>query len=164
MKQVSVFVVNFETIELNVILVLGLRVCLLQFAVQENLTKTLKHLEELVSAAVIQHQPEIIALPECFSIAYCTDNAILTAVAESISDGIICRTLSKLTKQFGVYIVGGSIIERHGADLYNTSTVWNSNGELIARHRKVKCLRDQRNKHFDREVKCDECFCCWYFR
>lgn len=120
-------------------MVSGLRVCLLQFAVRENLAETLKHLEELVSSAVTQHQPEIIALPECFSFAYNTDTTILTAVAESISDGITCRTLSKLSKMFGIYIVGGSIIERHGAHLYNTSTVWNSSGELIARHRKVKC-------------------------
>lgn len=128
----------------------------MQFAVQENQTKTLEHLEELVSSAVIQYQPEIIALPECFSFAYNTDITILTAMAESISDGKTCRTLSKLAKNFGIFIVGGSIIERHGADLYNTSTVWNSNGELIARHRKVKCLKPKKN-HFGREVKCDVC-------
>lgn len=104
---------------------------------QENLAETLKHLEELVSNAVTKYQPEIIALPECFNFAYNTDTAVLTAMAESISDGVTCRTLSKLSKQFGVYIVGGSIIERHGAYLYNTSNVWNSSGELIARHRKV---------------------------
>lgn len=127
-------------------LVSDLRVCLLQFAVKENLTETLKHLEELVYDAVILYQPEIIALPECFSFEYCTDTAILTAMAESINDGITCRTLSKLSKKFGIYIVGGSIIERHGAYLYNTSTVWNSSGELIARHRKVKCLRVKERK------------------
>lgn len=131
----SIFDLPF--IDFVMILVLDLRVCLLQFAVKENLAETLLHLEELVSNAVTQHQPEIIALPECFSFAYYTDIAVLTAMAESISDGITCRTLSKLSKKFGVYIVGGSIIERHGAHLYNTSTVWNSSGELIARHRKV---------------------------
>lgn len=120
--------------------ILGLRVCLLQFAIKDDLVQTLKHLEDLVSNAVIQYDPEIIALPECFNFAYNTDIAILTTMAESIQDGITCRTLSKLSKQFGIYIVGGSIIERQGAELYNTSTVWNSNGELIARHRKVKCL------------------------
>lgn len=129
------------------ILILGLRVCLLQFAVQDNLAETLKRLEEFVSNAVAQYQPEIIALPECFSFAYNTDIAILAAVAESISDGITCRTLSKLSKKFGIYIVGGSIIERHGAHLYNTSTVWNSSGELIARHRKVNCPVPNKKKN-----------------
>lgn len=116
---------------------LGLRVCLLQFAVQDNLVKTLIHLEELVEKAVNKHQPQIIALPECFNFAYYTDTSILKLVAETINNGKTCRTLSKLSEKFGVYIVGGSIIERDGVNLYNTSTVWNPNGEMIARHRKA---------------------------
>lgn len=131
------------------IFVSDLRVCLLQFAAKENLVETLEHLEELVSNAVTQYQPQIIALPECFSFAYCTDTALLTAMAESISDGITCRTLSKLSKKFGVYIVGGSIIERHGAYLYNTSTVWNTSGELMARHRKVSKNTDEETRVMD---------------
>lgn len=104
---------------------------------QENLVKTLEHLEELTSKAVQRYQPEIIALPECFNFEYCTEAPILEAAAESISDGTTCRMLSKLSKTFGIYIVGGSIIERNGSNLYNTSTVWNTNGELIATYRKV---------------------------
>lgn len=114
-----------------------MRVCLLQLAVKENLDQTLSHLKDLVSKAVKEHQPQIIALPECFNFEYNTDSSILRDVAESISDGKTCQTLSMLCKKFGVYMVGGTIIERDGGNLYNTSTVWNPNGELIARHRKV---------------------------
>lgn len=128
-----------------------LRVCLLQFSVQEKLEQTLNHLVELVSKAVSQYQPQIIALPECFNFAYCTDTAILKVVAESIIEGATCRTLSQLSKKFGVYIVGGSIIERDGIHLYNTSTVWNANGELIARHRKAS---ETRQKPFINVTKC----------
>lgn len=128
----------------------------MQFAVQGNLSKTLEHLEELLSNAVVQYQPEIIALPECFNFSYNTDTTILTTMAESINDGETCRTLSKLSKKFGVFIVGGSIIERSDAYLYNTSTVWNSNGELIARHRKVLC--SSKRKHFYRKVKCSNIY------
>lgn len=111
--------------------------CLLQIAVQDSLSQTLNHLEELVSKAVAEYQPQIIALPECFNFHYCTDHEILKAAAESISDGATCRTLSKLSKKFNVYILGGSLIESNGNQLYNTSTVWNTNGELIATYRKV---------------------------
>lgn len=103
----------------------------------KNLNQTLSHLEDLISTAVKEHRPQIIALPECFNFEYNTDSSVLSDVAESISDGKTCRTLSMLCKKFGVYIVGGSIIERDGANLYNTSTVWNPSGQLIARHRKV---------------------------
>lgn len=113
-----------------------LRVCLLQFASQENLTETLTHLEELVSRAVNEYHPQIIALPECFNFAYCSDCTVLEKHAESI-DGETCRILSKLSKCYNLYIVGGSIIYRDGVQLYNTCTVWNPNGELIARYNKV---------------------------
>lgn len=118
--------------------------CLLQLAVQDELERTLNHLEELVSKAVSQYQPHVIALPECFNFHYCTDMKILEAAAESISDGKTCRKLSQLSKTFSVYIVGGSIIERNDGNLYNTSTVWNTNGELIASYRKVSVPQ----KHF----------------
>lgn len=35
-------------------------------------------------------------------------------VAETITKGKTCRTLSKLSEKFGVYIIVGSIIERDG--------------------------------------------------
>lgn len=116
---------------------LELRICLLQFLCQDNLTKTLNHLEELVERAVEQYRPHLIALPECFTFAYETEMAILNKMAETIKDGKTCQTLSALCKKYNLYIVGGSIVERDGTNLYNTATVWNSNGELIARHRKV---------------------------
>lgn len=115
----------------------GLRICLLQFASQDDLPKTLIHLEELVERAANEQQPQIIALPECFNFAYCTESSIINAMAETIENGKTCRTLSQLSKKFGVYIVGGTIVERDGDNLYNTSTVWNPSGELIARYRKA---------------------------
>lgn len=114
-----------------------LRICLLQFLYQDNLTKTLNHLEELVEDAVKQYQPHLIALPECFTFAYETEMPILNKMAETIKDGKTCQTLSDLSKKYNLYIVGGSIVERDDTNLYNTATVWNPNGELIARHRKV---------------------------
>ena len=36
-----------------------------------------------------------------------------------------------------VYLVGGSIPEREGDRLFNTSTVWSPEGRMIARHRKI---------------------------
>lgn len=117
---------------------IGLRVCLVQFASQGEIVKTLNHLEEMVTKAVAKHQPHVIALPECFNFEYCTDPSIIKAMAEPINDGATCRRLSELSKKFGIFIVGGSFIERDGNKLYNTSTVWNPSGELIARHRKVR--------------------------
>lgn len=113
----------------------ALRVCLLQFASQKNISQTLNHLEELVSKAVKKHQPNVIALPECFNFAYCSNPVLIQEAAEPI-DGQTSQTLSRLAKQHGVFIVGGSILREEGK-MYNSILVWNSNGELITRYNKV---------------------------
>lgn len=125
----------------------------MQFASQGEITKTLNHLDEMVTEAVAKHQPHIIALPECFNFEYCTEPAILNAMAESM-DGATCQRLSQLSKKFGIFILGGSVIERDANGLYNTSTVWNPNGELIAKFRKVSLSRKRENIIID----LGECF------
>lgn len=119
------------------ITIVDLRLCLLQFAPQVELSQTLVHLKELVAKAVHEYRPQIIALPECFNFSYCTDATIIRAKAETIAEGETFRTLAELSKKFSVFIVGGTVVERDGDNLYNTSTVWNPNGELVARYRKV---------------------------
>ena len=46
--------------------------------------------------------------------------------------------MSSAAKDAGVYLIGGSIPERDGDKLYNTCTVWNPQGDMIAKHRKVR--------------------------
>jgi predicted amidohydrolase len=45
--------------------------------------------------------------------------------------------LSQAAKSNQMYIVGGSIPEICDDNVYNTCTVWDPNGNLIAKHRKV---------------------------
>lgn len=47
------------------------------------------------------------------------------------------RMLSELAKSLQITIIGGSIPERSGDKLYNTCCVFGTNGELLAKHRKV---------------------------
>lgn len=57
--------------------------------------------------------------------------------AEEIPNGETSRTLSDLAKQNEIFLVGGSIPEKEGDKLYNTCTVWNPQGQLLCKHRKV---------------------------
>jgi omega-amidase len=57
--------------------------------------------------------------------------------AESIPTGETCLALSKAAKKNEIYIIGGTIPEKEGDKLFNTCTVWNPEGKLIAKHRKV---------------------------
>lgn len=58
--------------------------------------------------------------------------------AESIPGGDTSRALSEAAKKFATYVVGGTIPERDNGSLYNTATVWDPQGNLIAKHRKVR--------------------------
>jgi omega-amidase len=52
--------------------------------------------------------------------------------------------LSALAATHSVWIVGGSVAERDAdGKLFNTSTIWNARGELVAVHRKVHLVRGQ---------------------
>lgn len=116
---------------------LELRICLIQLDIKENLTATLDNLATLIERAVAEHRPRVIALPEGFNFHYETVPSILKAAAEPIAGGKSCEFLSAAAKKYGIYIVGGTIVEQENDKLYNTCTVWNPNGELIARYRKV---------------------------
>lgn len=58
--------------------------------------------------------------------------------AEEIPSGKTCKALSECAKNLNIFVVGGSIPESDGGKLYNTTTVWNQQGELVAKHRKVR--------------------------
>jgi formamidase len=57
-------------------------------------------------------------------------------VAEPIP-GPATDRLAKIAQQEGCYLMAGSMYERDGDDLFNTAVVFSSEGELVARHRKV---------------------------
>jgi hypothetical protein len=61
--------------------------------------------------------------------------------AEEIPTGPSCKSLAEAAKTNNVHLIGGSIpervIENGVAKLYNTSTVWSPEGNMIAKHQKV---------------------------
>jgi len=97
----------------------------------------------------VSGKPDLIVLPECFNSPYGIDffpefaeeigpfSRVASDVNASPSDSV--RMLAAAAKEEGVWLIGGSIPERDVSDgkLYNTSTVYSPNGELVAMHRKV---------------------------
>jgi len=63
--------------------------------------------------------------------------ALFRQYAEVIPSGKTCNALSQAAKLNQMYIVGGSIPEICDEKVYNTCTVWDPDGNLIAKHRKV---------------------------
>lgn len=107
---------------------------LIQFKVGEDKCENIRRALAFVKAAV-KNGSSLIALPECFNSPYGT--SFFKYYAEPIPTGETSCALSRIAKECGVYVVGGSIPESDGCTYYNTCTVWNPCGELVAKHRKV---------------------------
>ncbi|KAM7361497.1 omega-amidase NIT2-A-like [Cochliomyia hominivorax] len=79
---------------------------------------------------------QLAILPESFNAPYGIE--FFAKFAEKVPEGPTCQALSKLAKLLGIYIIGGSLIERDESNkLYNTCTVWSPEGKLIGKHRKI---------------------------
>merc|ERR1719266_1807687 len=86
----------------------------------------------------------MVVLPECFNCPYSNDSfpsyaEAIPKVGQSINPKTSpsCAMLSKVAREMQIYLVGGSIPEKGDSKIYNTCTVYNPKGELIAKHRKV---------------------------
>ncbi|KAL0820887.1 hypothetical protein ABMA28_005552 [Loxostege sticticalis] len=112
----------------------GLKVALVQMAVgsdkAKNVASAVKQIHRAKEAGA-----QLVALPECFNSPYGTK--FFDEYAEEVPSGATSRALSKAAAETGVCVVGGSVPERFGNKLYNTCTVWDGSGKLLAQHRKV---------------------------
>ncbi|MCT4583312.1 MAG: carbon-nitrogen hydrolase family protein [Peptostreptococcaceae bacterium] len=77
----------------------------------------------------------IVVLPAMFNCPYRTSKFRIFAEEESNSKTI--DTISSLAKENQIYIVAGSIPEKEGEKYYNTSYVFDEDGNMIAKHRKI---------------------------
>ncbi|KAK2722666.1 hypothetical protein QYM36_002999, partial [Artemia franciscana] len=78
---------------------------------------------------------KVVSLPEYFNSPYGTEYFKL--YAEKVPDGESCRSLASMARQNQIYLIGGSIPEADGDNLYNTCTIWGPTGDIIGKHRKV---------------------------
>jgi len=117
------------------------RLGLCQLLVGADKAKNLANAAAMVTKAA-NAGAKIVMLPECFNSPYSTASFAeysepidLDTVSEQKSPSV--HMISALAKQHGIYLIGGSIPERDGNKIFNTSLVANPSGELIARHRKM---------------------------
>lgn len=117
-----------------------LKVALIQFAGgTPDKTANLKRAGTFVARAM-KEQPgtELVVLPECFNSVYAVDQ--FRKNAEVIKDDSpSVRFLSDLAREHKITLVGGSIPELEPSTdcVFNTCLVFDSAGNIIARHRKM---------------------------
>ena len=127
---------------------------LCQMKVTADKAENLRTAEEAIRTAARQGA-ELVLLPEMFNCPY--ENACFPVYAEP-AGGETWQFLSRIAKELGIYLAGGSVPEREGNAIYNTCYLFSPQGEELARHRKVPSLRHRRAgrsalhgvRHFDR--------------
>lgn len=112
----------------------GFKIALVQMVVGKDKNKNLENAIRFIRKAA-DNGASLVVLPECFNCPYGTK--YFREYAEQVGTGITSKTLSKIAKERKIYVVGGSIPELDGDKVYNAATVWNPEGELVVKHRKV---------------------------
>lgn len=110
-----------------------MRVTVVQNNPQDDLEANLQQVDGLVRRAA-DAGTDLIQLPEYF--AYMGNDAALHQ-ASGAWFGDIDGRLAALARETGITLHAGSIMERRGADTYNTAVVYGPTGERIARYSKI---------------------------
>lgn len=112
------------------------RVALCQLSVTKDRDANIDHAKKAIEKAADQGA-QLVVLPEIWNCPY--SNASFPVYAELLDDGSSpsASMLSSVALAKRVTIVGGSIPERAGDRLYNTCLVYDSDGQLKAKHRKL---------------------------
>ena len=109
------------------------KIALCQMNVIDNKDENLKKASLMIKKAC--KNSDFIVLPEMFNCPYSNDKFI--EYCENESDSYTLKKISSLASQNNVYILAGSIPEKEDEKLYNTSYLFDREGEIIAKHRKM---------------------------
>ncbi|XP_042060399.1 omega-amidase, chloroplastic-like [Salvia splendens] len=114
------------------------KIALCQLAVTTDKEKNIAHARHIIEGAAAKGA-KLILLPEIWNSPYSNDS--FPVYAEDIDAGgdasPSTAMLSELSRSLKITIVGGSIPERSGDRLYNTCCVFDTDGTLKAKHRKI---------------------------
>nr|UQM69638.1 nitrilase [Gluconacetobacter asukensis] len=120
-----------------------MRTTVIQMAPGASAPENMQHARALITAAVRADRPDLVILPEMWSCLGGTRD-MKFAAAETLPgpDGMgeagpLYSFLSGMARTHGIILHGGSIGERHGDRLFNTSLVFDAHGHERARYRKI---------------------------
>ena len=110
------------------------KMALIQMAVTPRKADNLQRAEALIRQAAEQGA-RLVVLPEMFNCPY--EVSRFGELAEEVPHGATCGFLARMSRELRLHLVGGSIPERAGDEVFNTATLWSPAGELLLTHRKV---------------------------
>ena len=111
-----------------------IRLGLCQMNVIDNKEKNLENATSMINESISKNA-DFIILPEMFNCPYSNDKFI--EYAEEDFNSQTLGKISSLAKKNNRYILAGSIPEKEEDKLYNTSYLFDRQGNIIAKHRKM---------------------------
>ena len=108
-----------------------MKITLVQATVQDTVTANLDHIEELLHPSP---RTDLIVLGEMFVAPYQHDKFKTNAIERGDPS---FERIRAIARRHDVWLVAGSIPERDGEQLYNTTFVFDSRGQVVARYRKI---------------------------
>ena len=100
----------------------------------DNKDSNIKKALEMIKIAA-ENKSNMVILPEMFNCPY--DNSKFREYAEERKNSKTLKAIKESAKELNLYIVAGSIPELEDDNLYNSSFIFDRDGEIIASHRKM---------------------------
>jgi deaminated glutathione amidase len=113
-----------------------MKVALIQMNSQGDKARNLEQARALIDHAVAEERPDFVALPETWTVLS-DDDEVKRAAAEPVPGGDAYGLLQELAARHRIVLHGGSIVERDGEAIYNTSVAFDRDGRELARYRKL---------------------------
>ncbi|MEN6294481.1 MAG: carbon-nitrogen hydrolase family protein [Methanobacterium sp.] len=110
------------------------KLALCQMKVIDNKDSNIQNALGMIRTAAL-NKSDLVILPEMFNCPYANDK--FREYAEEKKNSETLKSISKAAKCLNLYIIAGSIPELDGDKLYNSSFIFNRNGEIIGYHRKM---------------------------
>jgi len=118
----------------------NLHVALLQIHIEAgdpeaNIVNVMKKLKEAVAATI---KPDVIVLPEMWNTGYALDRISDLADREGERTKSL---LSSFSREHQIHIIAGSVADKSGGQVRNTTYVFDKNGEVSATYSKIHLFR-----------------------
>lgn len=120
-----------------------MRVSVVQMTPGSDKQVNIAQARKLIEGAVVHDRPDIVSLPEMWSCLGGNRSAKFEAAEElpargsNQAGGPAYEFLREMARTHRIHVHGGSIGELGSEKLFNTTVVFNPNGEEIARYRKI---------------------------
>lgn len=111
-----------------------IKLALCQMNVVDNKEENIKNATFMIGKSKSENV-DFIVLPEMFNCPYSNEKFIEYCEEEKTSSTL--DKISKLAEENSIYILAGSIPEKENDKLYNTSYLFDRQGNIIAKHRKM---------------------------